>query len=100
MHSTQTYHKTKHQLESSSPTSSDLTHRGDRRIIWWDAAEWLGLHRSVTRNAQHQSEETLVPAERLLGQLAAWQRRGERKVELEGGDKSVNDKPNDRLEPG
>lgn len=91
--------KPKHRRGTSSPTSSDLTHRGDGRLIWWDAAEWFGLHRSVARNAQHQSEETLVPAERLLGQLAAWQRRGERKVELEEGDRSVNDKPNNRLEP-
>lgn len=95
VHSTNTHHtSTKHQLVHSLPTSGDLTHRGDWRIIRRDATEGFGLHRSVARNAQHQSEQTLVPAERLLGQLATRQRGGERQMELDGKkqkNKCVND---------
>lgn len=69
-------------LKPSLPTSSDLTHRSDGRIIGWDAANWFRLHRGIARNAQHQGEQTLVPAERLFGQLATRQRSGERQMEL------------------
>lgn len=66
------------------PTSGDLTHGGDGRVVRRDASEGFGLHRSVAWDTQHQSEQALVPAERLLGQLTAWQWRCQRQVELEG----------------
>lgn len=78
---------TKHQPVLHPPTSSDLTHGGDGRIVRRDATEGFGLNRSVARDTQHQSEQTLVPAEGLLGQLATWQRGGERQVELDGAEK-------------
>jgi hypothetical protein len=64
-------------------TSCDLTHGGDGRVVGRDSAQGLGLHRGVSRDAQHQGEQPLVPPERLLGQLAARQGGGEGQVQLE-----------------
>lgn len=77
---------TKHRLLFCPRTSGNLTHGGDWRIVGRDATEGFGLHRSISRDAQHQSEQTLVPAEGLLGQLATRQWGGQREVELDGGE--------------
>lgn len=81
MHST----KTHLYIKQTPRTSSDLTHGGDWRVVRRDATEGFGLHRSVAGDAQHQREETLVPAEGLLGQLATRQRGGQREMELDEG---------------
>lgn len=92
VHSPNTSHTvTKGQLVLGLLTSSDLTHRGDWRIIRWDTTQGFGLHRGIARNPQHQGEQTLVPPERLLGQLATRQRGGERQMELNGGEKQKNE---------
>lgn len=66
-------------------TSGDLTHGGDGRVVGRDAPQGLGLHRGMAGDAQHQGEQALVPAEGLLGQLAARQGGGQWQMELRGG---------------
>lgn len=74
-------------LHQHQPTSSDLTHGCDGRIIRRDTTEGFRLHGGISRDSEHKSKQTLVPAEGLLGQLAAWQRCGQRQMELDrGGD--------------
>lgn len=82
MHSAET-HIPNRNAQPCAPTSSDLTHGGDGRVVGRDASEGFGLHWSVPGDPQHQSEQALVPAEGLLGQLAPRQRGGQRQVELE-----------------
>lgn len=72
-----------HSTVCRPPTSSDLTHGCDRRVVRWDASQWFGLYRSVAWDSQNQCKQPLVPAEGLLGQLAPRQWCGERQMELE-----------------
>ncbi len=61
-------------------TSSDLTHLGDSRLISGHAAQLLAVGHGHSWQPQHQGEESLVPAERLLSQLTTRQRGIQRQV--------------------
>lgn len=54
-------------------TSGDLAHLRDGGVVGGDAAQLLGVGRGRPRQPQHQRKQPLVPAEGLLGQLAAGQ---------------------------
>ena len=70
------------QSKKNCRTSSDFTHLGDGGLVCGDAAELLRVRRGCSRQPQHQRKQTLVPAEGLLGQLAARQRGVQRQVQL------------------
>lgn len=63
-------------------TSSDLTHLCDGGVVGGDAAQLLSVGRGRPRQPQHQRKQPLVPAEGLLGQLAAGQRGVQGQVKL------------------
>lgn len=54
-------------------TSGDLTHLRDGGVVGGDAAQLLRVGCGCPRQPQHQCKQPLVPAEGLLGQLAAGQ---------------------------
>lgn len=63
-------------------TSGDLAHLCDGGVVCGDAAQLLSVGRGRPRQPQHQRKQTLVPAEGLLGQLAASQGGVQRQVKL------------------
>lgn len=62
-----------HAAVSWMQTSGDLAHLRDGGVVCGDAAQLLGVGRGRPRQPQHQRKQPLVPAEGLLGQLAAGQ---------------------------
>lgn len=63
-------------------TSGDLAHLRDGGVVGGDAAQLLSVGRGRPRQPQHQRKQPLVPAEGLLGQLAAGQRGVQGQVKL------------------
>lgn len=63
-------------------TSGDLAHLCDGGVVGGHAAQLLRVGRGRPRQPQHQRKEPLVPAEGLLGQLAAGQRGVQGQVKL------------------
>lgn len=63
-------------------TSGDLAHLRDGRVVGGDAAQLLAVGRGRPGQPQHQRKQSLVPAEGLLGQLAAGQRGVQGQVQL------------------